>query len=469
MRSIRHQLFLTMLLGFGVLLLGSGAGIYFFTRMALVREFDAGLQARAQTIMSAVEQGEDGFQFESGDMDFPGAGRNQDSPLYEIWLANGKVGARSESLKTVDLPQRAGSLASPDFWNLTLPDGRPGRAIGLRFPPKVEHEDGEAPAAAPEVTLVVASGCRGLDHTLGVLATMLAAAGLLALLLTMPMVSVSLRRGHAPLDLLARQAAAINADSLQTRFPVDSLPAELQPIAGRLNDLLERLEASFERERRFSADLAHELRTPLAELRTLAEVELRWAQGAEADKHRETLEITLQMETMVARLLELARSENNKIIPQWEQVMAAPLLEEVWRPLAGKAEKKRLTTNFNAPATATLRTDRVLFRSILANLLSNAVEYAPEHGRIEVDWPGAGGELTVSNTVDDLTADDVTHLFERLWRKDKSRTGNDHCGLGLAVSREFARLLGLELTARLDREKTLTLSVKAFSKVTGDE
>ena len=458
MKSIRHQLFLSISLGFGLLLLGSGAAIYFFTRMALLREFDAGLRAQAQTIMSAAEQGEDGFQLEFADTYFPGFGKSPDSQLYEMWLTNGTVCARSQSLASTHLPQRFGPLERPAFWNLPLPDGRSGRAMGLQFSPKVEHEDGAA-VASQEVILVVASDRQGLDRTLGILASLLVTTGLLAILATLPMVSFSLRRGHAPLELLARQAAAINADSLQTRFPVDLLPEELQPIARRLNDLLGRLEASFERERRFSADLAHELRTPLAELRTHVEVELRWAQGAEAEKHRETLEIALQMETMVTRLLELARSENGRMTPQHEPVNLGALLEEVWRPLAGKAEKKHLNVDFKVSSAASFQTDRALFQSILTNLLSNAVEYSPEGGWIAVDWMEGSGELNISNTVDDLTADDLPHLFERLWRKDKSRTGNDHSGLGLAVSREFARLLGMKLAARLDDKKTLTLSV----------
>jgi len=98
-------------------------------------------------------------------------------------------------------------------------------------------------------------------------------AGLLAL--TVLVVPRLLRRELVPLDALAEQASHINADSLAMRFPISPLPGELIPISTRLNDLLARLELSFERERRFSADLAHELRTPIAELRTLAEVALK--------------------------------------------------------------------------------------------------------------------------------------------------------------------------------------------------
>ena len=458
MKSIRRQLSFAMLFGFGLLLVLSSTAIYFFTRVALLNEFDAGLRAKALTIMSLTEQVQDGIQFDLPDNFFRGSDNNATPQYYELWQTNGTIIARSESLHEAGLLNRFGFPARPEFWNLDLPDGHAGRAIGLRFSPKAEDENARK-FVPSEAIVVVAADRRALDQTLETLAIVLALTGLLTIAITVPVVNFSLRRGHAPLGQLAHQAAAITADSLQTRFPVDSMPEELQPITTRLNDLLGRLEASFERERRFSADLAHELRTPLAELRSLAEVELAWPESGDSEKHRETLNIALQMEAMVTRLLEMARGESGKISLQMESIPLARLVNEVWHPLADKALKKNLDFTFNVPSDATLQTDRVLLRSILANLLANAVEYSPQNGRGEITWQGEARELAVSNTVHDLNAADVSHLFERLWRKDKSRTGGDHCGLGLALSRTFAGLLGFDLKARFNGEKTLTISI----------
>ncbi len=460
MKSIRRRLTLTLLPGFALLLLASSSAIYYSTRAALLGEFDAGLRAKALTIMSLTEQGQDGIQAELPETFFRDSNNDGSPQFYELWQTDGKIRARSASLKDTDLPRQFGSPSAPMFWDLSLPGHSAGRAIGLKFSPKVE--DDTAKRSAPlEAIVVVAADRRSLDATLNTLATVLVVAGLLTICITVPVVNFSLRRGHAPLGHLSQQAAAISADSLQTRFPADGIPDELQPITARLNDLLGRLEESFARERRFSADLAHELRTPLAELRSHAEVELAWPEGGESEKHRETLEIALQMEAMVTRLLDLARCENGKISLQNESVSVASLVEEVWRPLAGKAKGKGLAVNFTVATDARLQTDRALFRSILVNLFSNAVEYAPPGGRVKIAWRGEAAEFTVNNTVGDLTAADVPHLFERLWRKDKSRSGNEHCGLGLALSREFAALLGFNLTARLSGEKMLTLSLEA--------
>ncbi len=311
MNSIRRRLTLTILKGFGALLIFSSAAIYFVTRAALLHDFDAGLQAKALTLMSLTEQGRDGIQIEMPTTVFQGLNREVAPQFYELWQTNGTVCARSTSLKDTELPQRFGASSNAVYWNLDLPGGLHGRALGLRFLPKAEDEDA-AHLKPHEAIIVVAADRQPLDQTLATLATVLAGAGLLTMFITVPLVRWSLHRGHAPLGELARQAAAITADSLQTRFPVASLPEELRPIATRLNDLLGRLQASFDRERRFSADLAHELRTPLAELRAHAEVALEWPEGEAPEKHRETLAIALQMEAMVTRLLELTRCENGK-------------------------------------------------------------------------------------------------------------------------------------------------------------
>jgi signal transduction histidine kinase len=462
MRSIRRQLTVTMLRGFGWLLVLSSIAIYFFTRVALVNEFDAGLRAQALAIVSMTEQGHDGIQVEVPEVSSGGTATDVAPRFYEVWQASGESRARSPSLENAHLTCFFGRRG-PVFSDVDLPGGHAGRAIGLKFTPKAEDEDAK-PAAPVEAIIVVAADRANLDRTLRTLAAVLVAAGILTVAITVPLVRTALRRGHAPLELLASQAAAITADSLQSRFPVDSMPEELLPIATRLNDLLGRLETSFERERRFSADLAHELRTPLAELRSHAEVELEWPEVGGAEKHRETLNIALQMEAMVTRLLQMTRCEEGGMSIKLEAVALAPLIDEVWRPLAASAKEKQLAFEFIVPNDAVIQTDRTLFRSILVNLLSNAVQYTPPNGRGVVHWDSDAGELTISNTASDLNAADLPHLFERLWRKDKSRTGQDHCGLGLALSRAFAHSLGFSLDAGLPDGRTLVMSLKTRGK-----
>jgi two-component system sensor histidine kinase QseC len=260
------------------------------------------------------------------------------------------------------------------------------------------------------------------------------------------------RRGLRPLSTLAERAETIDASSLQLRFPTESIPSELLPIAERLNDLIARLEASFTRERRFSADVAHELRTPIAELRTLAEVALKWPDDMGQTTLKETLNIALQMESIANGLMALARCEGSLHTLRPERVSLAALFEEVYQPLEAKARAKQLEVDLNVPQDTCWFTDRSMLRSIIGNLLSNAVDHTRSTSSVKarVEKNGAGNRLLISNPNDGLAPADIPHMFERFWQKDAARSSPDHCGLGLALARAYAQSLGMKLDAELN-------------------
>jgi two-component system sensor histidine kinase QseC len=269
---------------------------------------------------------------------------------------------------------------------------------------------------------------------------------------TVAAVSVMVRRGLRPLATLARHAEKIDASSLQLRFPTENIPSELLPIAQRLNDLLARLEASFARERRFSADVAHELRTPIAELRALAEVALKWPDDVNQTALKEALQIALQMESIANGLMALARLEGSLHSVQPERVSLGAIVAEAYQPLAAKARAKQLAVEFAVPEATCWFTDRAMLRSILSNLLFNAVEHTAPGTSVttRIEKNGAGERLLISNPSNGLAPEDVPHLFERFWQKDAARSSPDHSGLGLALARAYAQALGLKLEAELN-------------------
>lgn len=460
MRTIRRQLTWKLLLAFALPLVFGGIAVFLSTRAALLEEFDTALRTKALAIMTVTRQiGErvdvnvtDSFMRESDEEDAPG--------FFQMWRTDGTTLKRSVSAPASGLPSRFGTLDRPRFWNLTLPSGSAGRAIGFNFAPQMSKE--EHPSSAPgEIILVVASDRHELDETLAALAFALLGCGAGLLAVTVVVVPRLLRRELAPLDALAERATHIHAGSLATRFPTSSLPGELMPISSRLNDLLARLEQSFERERRFSADLAHELCTPIAELRALAEVALKWPEAREATTDREALAIAVQMQGVVTRLLALLRSEHEQLPVVTEHVRLAPLIESVWRPFAERAAGKQLKVTRAVPNEAEVETDPVLFRSILTNLVDNAVEYTPSGGtvRVETEVGTIQFTLQVTNTCGDLTPQDVSHFSERFWRKDGARSDPEHSGLGLSLVKAFSERLGLQLEAGLVDSSTVSITV----------
>ena len=469
MSSIQRRLTIGLALVCTVLWIGGGLAVFLLLRAGLVGEFDRTSQVTAQRLASFTEfiQGQNGFD-SSGEL-LPAFERSDRPDYFQVWRSDGSTLARSPSLAdAINLPADAGTPAVPRFWNLTLPNGRPGRAAGIRFLP---HEDDETPGsnivrgAGDDVTLVVARDRAELDARLRRLTTTLVLVGITTTVLTLLVVGVVVRRGLAPLSALAGRAATIDASSLALRFDTGSMPAELLPIGERLNDLLARLERSFARERRFSADVAHELRTPIAELRSLAEVALRWRDDPEATHSalQDALAVAMQMESIATGLLALARCEGGLLPMHPEAVALEPLVDELWRPLADQARAKTLSVSFAVPPDASWHADPVALRVIVGNLLANAVEYTPSAGKIDLCVADSSGSwrMSISNTTDHVQPEDLPHLFDRFWRKDVARTSSTHCGLGLALAKAYADAVGLSLRATIADNGALSIELGA--------
>ncbi len=447
MKSLRRQLTRELLLALALLLGAALLLIYGVMWVQLNRAFNSALEARALGISALVEQENGRVQVDFSEKLLRGFNIERARRYFELRDTRGALIARSPSLQGNRMnPPPGPATETPVYWDLTLPNGRDGRAVRFLFRPKSASEH---PASGPAMAeLIVAVDREDLDEDLGGLFFAVAGCGGLIFLVVLFVVPRVLRRGLAPVDRLGEQVMRIDAGSLSGRLEADSLPGELQPITGRLNDLLARLETSFERERRFSADLAHELRTPLAELRSLAECALKWPESRDPATDRDTLAIALQMEALVTRLLTLARGERGQLAVRLEAVELAPFVAATWQPFAARAAARGLRLQL-AVAPGATAADPVLLRSILANLFDNAVDYTPAGGEITVVSDAAGG-LRLANPAGDLTAEDAARLFDRFWRKEAARTGGEHAGLGLSLARSFAAAMGWRLSAAIE-------------------
>lgn len=457
MSTIRERLTRRLLISIGLLVLGGGTTIYFITRAALQSEFDTTLKVKAEAFAAMVEQDGAELEVEIPPDSLPGS-RKEEESFFQISRKDGAVVVRSsslgESILLVDGNRAAG------FHELELPGRLAGRAFEMPFTPRVSDKQKEEPVS---LIVTVASSRRYLDGTLHGLLIALLCSGLLLLAGTALVIPRVLRRELAPLQKLSEQAATIDESSLSRRFPTDNLPGEITPIATRLNELLSRLEAAFERERRFTSDVAHELRTPIAELRSIAELALKFPDARDPGTDEEVCSIALHLQTITAHLLALARGEQGKLVIQPEPVSPTELLEKLRQKYQEKARDKKLDLEVELTSSGFLRTDPVLLRSILENLLENAVEYSRTGTTVQLKVES--DSIQVTNTPEDLSAADLPFLFERFWRKDPARQGNGHTGLGLPLSRLFAETLDCRLNAGMDDSGRLTLVLRFPSRL----
>lgn len=460
MNSIRQRLTRRLLFTLVALIGGGAFTAYLCARAALQSQFDAMLRARADALISLIEQNGERVELESSEEILRDYAEGSPRAFFEFWLADGSPFQHSRSLRDAHLPRPAAAFESPALWNLDLPGDLDGRAVAVKFTPRL---GGQTPSTTRQPLLLVVSVSREeIDRTLALLQLVLGGTVLALLAAVALFVPRALRRELQPLDAFAEQARRIDAHTLAARFPAANLPVELTPVATRLNELLARLEESFERERRFSADVAHEFRTPLAELRALAELSLKLPDTRTTETDRDVLAIARHLESVTKCLLALARGERGELAVRRERLNLAPLVEGICRSHQARAAVGQLTLTASVSANLSIESDPVLFSSVLTNLVDNAVAYSKAGTGIEIAASANENSFTlrVINTPENLLPADLPHLFERFWRKDAARTVDGHTGLGLALSRAFARGLDGELTAELSAAGRLTMTFR---------
>ena len=301
--------------------------------------------------------------------------------------------------------------------------------------------------------MTVARSREDLDALLRSLYLSLAGIDILLLLGIGLLVHFSIRRGLQPIEAINSQISALGPDALDGRVRLPFPPEELQTVLQALNGLLERLQRGFERERRFSSDVAHELRTPVAELRAACEVGGRWPEDTDSIRRffDDIHEVAVRMERMVTNLLALARCDNGTATVSRETVHLEPLIRECWKRVSGGGETQPSRLNLRVDPAMTVSTDREKLGMIIQNLIDNAVSYSAPGSviRCAIDEAGSGRDLVIENQAVDLAREDLEHFFERFWRKDPARSHSSHAGLGLSIVRALSALLGIGLHVSL--------------------
>lgn len=464
MRSLRGRLLVWVIGGMALLQIGFAAVVFGVMERSLREGFDAVLTSMLRTVAAGVEQDEHGVRAEIDERELPEFRRGSQPDYFEIRGADGEVITRSVSLGTARLAWPPPSEGGVSIRELVLPDGRRGREAALTFAPPAEGEKGVAPKPKT-VTIVVARASDRLDAQTASLRWRLALGCAGTIGVSLLLAALIVRQGLRPLDDLASKIADVDEDDLSARVALDRPPAEIVPVVQRLNGLLQRLAQAFGRERAFSADVAHELRTPLAGLRATLEVAL--SRPRESSVYRAALSdclgIVEHTQALVDRLLALARMEGGQTVVKAETLWLTELIAEAWLPFAPGISERRITFVDTVADDVACEGDRAMLLMALSAAASNASEYTDEGGRIEVEAIASGSAvtLTISNTGCRLEPGESALVFDRFWRGDPSRSDTGlHCGLGLTLVRQLLRAQGGDAAASIaDGRFTLHLSL----------
>jgi two-component system heavy metal sensor histidine kinase CusS len=277
------------------------------------------------------------------------------------------------------------------------------------------------------------------------------------------------RRGLRPLQQMTQSLERIGPAHLDERVGKTTWPRELQPVATAFDEMLARLENSFTKLSQFSADLAHELRTPISNIRGEAEVTLTRPRTLE--DYRSVVEsIAAECERLsgiVDNLLFLARAEAVDCQIERNVFAARPAIEKIAAYYRTIAEERGISITNKGEGE--VYADALLFDRALSNLLDNALRFTPNGGRITIatETKPTRIELAVADTGCGIHPHHLPHLFDRFYRVDSSRSSQG-AGLGLALVKSITDLHGgsVAVASEVDRGTTVTLTFPAKERFT---
>ncbi|MBC8745600.1 MULTISPECIES: heavy metal sensor histidine kinase [Paraburkholderia] len=291
-------------------------------------------------------------------------------------------------------------------------------------------------------------------------------AGVAGVMLAMLLGYLLIRAALRPLRDIAASASLVTVNRLNTRIAVARVPSELETLVASLNAMLERVDHGFQRLSRFTADLAHDMRTPLSNMRGAAEVAL--ARPRSVDEYQSLLASNLEecdrLSRMIENVLFLARAEHPQFVKHMREFDAARELRHIAEYFEGIAEEALVRVRVSG--TASLTADLELFRRAVSNLLANAIRYTPQGGEIVLDASASADavRVTVSNEGQPIAAEHLDRIFDRFYRIDPSRSSlpssgssrgsTGSTGLGLAIVRTIMELHGGSVHAQSDARST---------------
>jgi signal transduction histidine kinase len=435
--SIRSRIGLWFVALSGGLLVAFAVALYAVVREAELRALDGTLSTRAAACAALVEYDEGQLEVES-----PGTGSlaTPEGWGYAIFMPG--------------LPEPV--ISSASFG--ALADAAHRRLVAHLRP---RTDPGSDPRAAPELRVEVVADLAPVAARLGRLRLALGACAGLAVLLTLAASWLVSRRIVRPLRAMATAAQDLGAANPGGRIPLPGTGDEIEQLGQSLNDAFGRLQGLLERQTRFTADAAHELRTPLAIIRTNAEVAGRGS--ADLAAHREAMAGVLEGAQRLASILEallvLARVDRGQLATQ--PVDLAELARATLADVAPAAQD--LTLTGAVPDSLIVPGDPDQLGIALRNLLDNAVRYTPAGGTVSLHLEARDGDvvLEITDTGPGIPPEDLPRIFDRFTRVDPARDrASGGVGLGLSIVRAVVDMHGGRIDVASEPGAGTTVTVR---------
>ncbi len=442
--SVRVRLTLWYLAVLALVLIAFSTGVYLLLRQSLYDRLDASLRNEVRALATAYDR-----QVTEGKTESEGALNAQEERLFP---RQATAIFNSEGQIVAEKPTRSGKHARLPALNLVPADdtyfytlleeedgGRDGRRIAIKRIPNT--------TTGKSYIFAVSQPLDRVAEELVSMRRILYIAVPLALALAGLGGGFLARRSLAPVVAMSERARRIGAENLQERLPLGNARDELGKLAAAFNELLTRLEISFNQQRRFMADASHELRTPLFVIRTATDVTLG-VEHREGEEYRDALKIVGEQTHRLTRIVEdmftLARADAGSRTLDETDFYLDELVAETGRAARVLAASKGISLEEDALSEMLCHGDEGLLRQMLMNLLGNAIKHTQAGGTVHIGVEQSNGQyqITVADTGTGIPIEAQPYVFERFFRADKARARSDSdgggAGLGLAIARWIA-------------------------------
>jgi two-component system, OmpR family, sensor kinase len=486
--GMRVQLTLWFILVFSVLMLLFGAVFYLNLRTSLQTSFDEALQLRTQQIAAGINEDKGTISIQDVTGALPGlidpdAAKDTATPvsnpqtattitnpekvytdvnlgaLVRILNYRGKVVYVTPAFLALHIPPS--SIIEPlhnTTWQGTV-TAQNGQAVRLYSTSLTENGTIYGVVQVGESLAPLGNTLRSVE---------------IELLLIVPFVLILAALGSyilashtfAPIHRLTRIARRIEAGDLHERVPVPRSKDEIQSLALTFNDMIERLEKAFTRQQRFVADASHELRTPVAAIRSTTDVILAQSIPVEREEYVDVLrDVNIEAERLghlINDLLSLARTDESQVLLERELVRLDLLVADVAATIEPLAAERDVTIHIVIGQPAIVMGDEVRLIQVIMNLLDNAVTYTNRGGKVtlEVTVQQQRAIMAVSDTGIGIAKEHLDHIFERFYRVDAARSrAAGSTGLGLAIVDWIVHAHGGSITVESEIEKGTIFTV----------
>jgi two-component system, OmpR family, heavy metal sensor histidine kinase CusS len=457
--SIRWRLTLWYGTVLSVILAGFSGAVYLLMERHLLTLTDAALSEELAELADEIKRIES-YSSLPGILRtrFPG----HEGYELQVRTAVGELLFRSVGIESTGLPSpaaRGNGVDLPVYASITLDGRRPVRLASCEVA-------GPSGMLLIQAAVTLVPNARALRELLTVFLTL----GPMALAFAVGGGYWLARKALSPVDRMAATAAEITATRLDRRLAEPETLDELGHLARTFNTMISRLQRSFDEVRRFTADAAHELRTPLAVMRTEAEVALRSPRSPERDARvlENLLEEIERLSRLVSQLLFLSREDTGIGTSNFRPVQLVNLVRDVVEHIETAAREKGLDLRVRLPDSCDIKGDPDRLRQLFFNLLDNAIKYTPPGGSVTVEAIPAHGQVhvVVTDTGVGIPGEHLAHVFERFYRVDSSRSSDsDGNGLGLAIccsiAESHAGRLAIESTPGIGTRVTVILPICA--------